>query len=119
MSDRVEQDTSEDVRIAAMALRAENARLTQAVQEWLDKTPADLVRAVRSLKYQKRQLGKQLGAAGRTIFQLRNEVAALREAVQWNPGDRARLLRENTAVIIENRRLKEKLAAAEGVDVAR
>lgn len=71
----------------------------------------DQGREVRTLKWQNKQLGKQLGKAGAQIFALRNENAALREAVQWGPGDRARLYNEVRELSVENRRLREKLEA--------
>ena len=89
----------------------------------------DLARTVRTLKYQKKLLGKQLGKAGATIFDLRNQVAALREIVQFTPGDYKRVLArlrdaeaENRRLRAENRRLRAEnrrlrgLAATEAVE---
>lgn len=68
---------------------------------------------VRTLKWKLRNLSKQNGRQGATIFALRNEVAALREANTFNPGDRARLFAEVRALNVENRRLRDKLDTKE------
>lgn len=82
--------------------------MTQQVE--LEKlTPAELAREVRTLRYQKRQLGKQLGRAGATIFALRNEVAGLRGVAHVTPGDHARLLEQLRMLHAENVRLQDKL----------
>lgn len=47
---------------------------------------------VRHLKWQLKQLGKQLGKAGATIYALRNENAALRQMLTVDRGDYARNL---------------------------
>lgn len=79
-----------------------------------DLTRDELVREIRTLRYRQKQLGKDLGRAGATIFALRNELAAIREVRgQISPGDYRRLLNEKRSVDTENRRLREKLAAKE------
>lgn len=65
----------------------------------------------RTLRWKARQLGKQSGRQGRTIFALRNEVAALREGLKVHPGDYTRLLTRFRSLQEENQRLREKLAA--------
>lgn len=67
-------------------------------------------REIRTLAWKFKAICKQNGRQGQAIFALRNEVAALREANTFNPGDRARLFAEVRALSVENRRLKEKLA---------
>jgi hypothetical protein len=73
----------------------------------------DQDREVRTLRWQLKQLGKQLGRAGATIYQLRNEVAALRGMASVSPGDYKRLLNQLRDSETENRRLREKLTAKE------
>jgi len=65
---------------------------------------------VRSLRWKVKQLGKQIGKASATIYALRNENAALREAVTWTPGDRARLYSEVREQAVEIRRLESVVA---------
>lgn len=70
---------------------------------------------LRNLQWRLSLANKQLGKQGETIFHLRNENAALREALVVTPGDRTRLLNQLRDEQIENHRLQEKLAAkAEG-----
>lgn len=68
---------------------------------------ADLSAQVRGLQWKLKQLGKQAGKQGQTIFELRNENAALREAVHWSPGDRARLYGDLRRTAVELRRAQE------------
>lgn len=76
----------------------------------------------RTLRWKAKGLGKQLGKQGQTIFRLRNEVAALREAITVSPGTIQRLIAStqelvvlNDDLVAENLRLREKLAAKESV----
>lgn len=73
-------------------------------------------REIRTLKWQVRQLGKQLGRAGATIHQLRGANAALREMAARSPGEYDRLFAQLRAAQVENRRLRDKLDAKEGGD---
>ena len=66
---------------------------------------------VRHLRRKVKELGKQNGKSSATIYALRNEAAALREAVTWNPGDRARLYNEVRELNVENRKLREQVEA--------
>lgn len=61
----------------------------------------------RKLRWEVRQLGKQLGRAGRTIFALRNEVAALRQTLAIPPGDYERLFRSSRALRDVNAQLRD------------
>lgn len=69
----------------------------------------------RTLRWKAKQLGKQLGKQGQTIFQLRNENAALRDALSVSPGEMHRLVARVRELVLENCELREKLAAKERV----
>lgn len=65
---------------------------------------------VRTLKWKLKTLAKQNGKQGATIFTLRNENAALREAVTIDRGAYQRNLERLRAAEAEVRVLREKLA---------
>lgn len=70
---------------------------------------------VRTLKWKLKTLGKQLGKQGQVIFDLRNQVDALRHTEgARSVGDYRRLLAQLRASEEENRRLREKLSTKEG-----
>lgn len=88
--------------------------MTYTVQDL--RSPETLRRENRTLLWQVKQLGKQLGKQGDTIFRLRNEAAALRLASLLTPGDYHRMLtqlRESQAetqrLRVDNRRLRDRL----------
>jgi hypothetical protein len=77
-------------------------------------SPATLKAEVRTLKWKLKSICKQNGKQGQTIFDLRNQVDALRAtAGERSIGDYRRLLQQLRASEEENRRLREKLAAKE------
>lgn len=89
--------------------------MTQTVEDL--RTPETLRRENRTLRWQVKQLGKQLGKQGRRIYELRNETTSLRMAVLVNPGDVRRLMAQLREVKAENAQLREKLAARDKVQV--
>lgn len=76
------------------------------------RTPETLKREVRTLAWKVKNLGKQLGRAGETIYRLRNENAALRQGLQVAPGDYERLYQQHLLALRENRRLRAELTQA-------
>lgn len=46
---------------------------------------ADLEREVRTLKYQKKQMGKQVGSQGAKIYELRCQLAEARQLIMVDP----------------------------------
>lgn len=81
--------------------------------DYQDHTRDGLLVVIRNLQWKLKTLAKQCGKQGETIYRLRCENAALREAVKFDPGDRARLFAQLRTAEVENRRLREKLAAAD------
>lgn len=77
------------------------------------RTSETLRRENRTLQWKAKNLGRQLGKAGQTIYELRCEIALLRGAVTYRPGDIARLLAQLRAAEARIERLQEKLATAE------
>lgn len=80
-----------------------------------------LSREIRTLKWKNKELGRSCGKQGARIYDLRNEVAALRQALTIDPGSYRNLLanlretrRDNATLAEENRDLKARVAAAEG-----
>jgi len=79
-----------------------------------DRTPEELKRENRTLRWKFKSICKQNGKQGQAIFDLRNEVAALRNTSgQRSIGDYRRLLQQLRASEEENRRLREKLDESE------
>jgi predicted RNase H-like nuclease (RuvC/YqgF family) len=70
---------------------------------------------IRKLRWQNRQLGKQLGKAGATIHQLRGELAEVREINgKIARGEVRDLERSVVTLITENARLDRVVANAHG-----
>lgn len=71
---------------------------------------------IADLEYKSKQLGKQLGRSGATIYGLRNQVAGLRQALTISPGDYDRLLAtaRQQAQLIGT--LQDKIKASEVVE---
>jgi len=76
------------------------------------RTPETLKRENRTLAWKVKNLGKQLGRAGETIYRLRNENAALRAGLQLTPGDYTRLYQQHLLALRENDRLHKELTRA-------
>jgi len=76
------------------------------------RTPETLKRENRTLAWKVKNLGKQLGRAGETIYRLRNENAALRQGLQLRPGDYERLYQQHLLALRENERLRTELKRA-------
>lgn len=87
---------------------------TRTIEE-IRRSEADFKRENRTLRWQNKNLGKQLGKAGSTIFELRNLVAAIRQGLLVTPGDYTRLLNQSREQAIRIQELEEKAAASETV----
>lgn len=77
---------------------------------WDSPTNNELLRENRTLRWKAKQLGKQLGRQGQTIFRLRNEIAALRSVIAVKPGDLERLFDSSRELRVEGQRLRDQNA---------
>lgn len=118
-------------------MRLWDGKIAQTVREWSkDQTGTmnieDLIRRLEALplardlrtaRWKARDLGKASGRQGQRIFELRNEVAALREILQVRPGDYKSLLQNNRDLLqrlrVADQRIEELEAAlAQSVSVS-